>query len=182
MISKEDYEYLVNSVTNIPDFPKKGILFRDITSLVEDSKAFRLAVTAMADNFADRGYTKIMAAEARGFVFGAAMAERIGAGIVMVRKPGKLPRETISEEYILEYGSNILQCHKDSIKAGEKVLIVDDLLATGGTAIAMVNLARRLGAEVSDACFAICLKDLPGRSRLKEKSVETFSLINYEGK
>lgn len=180
-MNKEDYEYLVGSVKSIPDFPKKGIIFRDITSLVEDARAFNLAVTALAERFSGSGYNKIMAAEARGFIFGAALASRINAGVVMVRKPGKLPRETVSEEYTLEYGSNILQCHRDSVGAGDRVLVVDDLLATGGTALAMVNLARSLGAEVTEACFVICLKDLPGREKLREKSVETFSLIDYEG-
>ncbi|MBQ8707664.1 MAG: adenine phosphoribosyltransferase [Succinivibrionaceae bacterium] len=178
---KEDYDYIVGSVTSIPNFPKRGVLFRDITSLIEDAKAFNLAIDAMAEKYANSGYVKIMAAEARGFIFGAALAARIGAGIVMVRKPGKLPRETLSEEYTLEYGSSILQCHKDSIDTGDKVLIVDDLLATGGTALAMLSLARCLGADVSEACFAICLKDLPGRRLLKEHSVEAFSLIDYSG-
>ncbi len=180
-MNKEDLDYLISSVTAIPDFPKKGIIFRDITSLIEDPRAFSLAVDWMAERFSGRGYDKIMAAEARGFIFGAALAARIGAGVVMVRKPGKLPRAVVSREYNLEYGSSILECHRDSVKSGNRVLLVDDLLATGGTAVAMLELARSLGAEVTEACFAICLSDLPGRKALKDLGVESHCLIEFEG-
>lgn len=180
-MNKSDYDYLRSSVTSINDFPKPGIVFRDITSLIEDPKALRLAIRSIADHYRDQGYTKVMAAEARGFVFGSAIASELNAGLVLVRKPGKLPREVISVDYELEYGHSTLQCHKDSIKPSDKVLVVDDLLATGGTALAMICLAEQLGAKVSDAAFVIDLPELQGKEHIEAKGVKTFCLIDFEG-
>lgn len=180
-MNKTDYDYLLSSVTSIPDFPKPGIIFRDITSLIEDPRGLHIAVSSLADYYRDAGFTKIMAAEARGFVFGSAVAYELQAGLVLVRKPGKLPRDAYSVDYALEYGTGTVQCHKDSIQVGDKILIVDDLLATGGTALAMMKLAKQAGATVTDAGFVISLPELQGRERLKEQGIKTFSLIDFTG-
>lgn len=176
-----EQQYLQNSITNIQDFPKKGIIFRDITSLIEDHNAFHLAINEISQHYKDKGINKIIVPEARGFIFGAAVAAKIDAGLVLIRKPGKLPRKTIEEEYSLEYGTNKVYCHVDSISEGERLLLIDDLLATGGTAIASIKLARRLGGIVEDAAFVINLFDLKGEENLANFGVKTFSLVNFSG-
>ena len=181
-MDQKDLEYIKSSVTNIPDFPKPGIIFRDITSLIEDRKAFLLSVNAIAEHFKDRGIDKVAAPEARGFIFSAAVATELNAGLILIRKPGKLPREHIEESYDLEYGKTTIQCHVDSVAKGERVLIVDDLIATGGTAIATAHLIRKLGGVVEDAAFVINLPDLCGVDALKKEQINSFTLIDFAGK
>ena len=174
--------YLKSTITSIQDYPIKGILFRDITSLCEDHKAFALTIDMLYELFKDEKIDKVLSGEARGFVFGAPLAARLGAGFVMVRKPGKLPRATIKEEYALEYGTNELHMHEDSVKPGERVLCVDDLLATGGTMIAMCRLAQRAGAQVVKCAFVIDLADLGGCAKIKDAcGVDSVSLLDFPG-
>ncbi len=175
-------EFIKSTITSIPDYPIKGILFRDITTLCENGKAFKMVIDMLYDLFKDQKIDKILSSEARGFVFGAPLAERLGAGFVMVRKKGKLPRETIKVEYDLEYGTSELHMHTDSVKKGERVLCIDDLLATGGTMIAMCKLAQQCGAEVVKAAFVINLVDLGGYDKIKaECGVDCVSLMDFPG-
>ena len=164
-------------IRDIPDFPKPGILFKDITPLLANVDAFRSAVEAMAGGFRGRGIEVVAAPEARGFVFAAPLALAIGAGFVPIRKPGKLPHQTISLDYDLEYGRDTLQVHRDALADGRRVLLVDDVLATGGTIEACRGLIERAGAEVVAYAFAIELGFLGGRSKLEP--AEVFSLIRY---
>ncbi len=179
---KEKSAYLQGSIKSIPDFPKPGILFRDITSLCEDKKAFALSIDLLTEIFKDTRIDKIVCAEARGFVFGAPLAYRLGCGLVLVRKPGKLPRATIGESYDLEYGKNVLQINVDAIKSGERVLVLDDLLATGGTVEAMIKLVRRLQGDVVAAAFVLELFDLGAAEKLREHcQVDVVSLVKFPG-
>ena len=166
-----DMETLVRA---IPDFPIPGILFRDVTPLLYDKQAFSAAVDMMADAFKDARIDRVVAIEARGYIFGAPIAYRLGAGFVPVRKPGKLPYEKINVDYALEYGTNSLEMHKDALVKGDRVLLVDDLLATGGTAAATRQLLERLGAEVVAVAFLIELKALGGRAKLAGADVRSF--------
>lgn len=166
-------------IRSIPDFPVKGILFRDITTLVRDGEAFQDVVDAMVEHYIDTDIDVIVGIEARGWIFGAPLAYELGAGFVPVRKPSKLPAEKISVSYSLEYGANTLEMHKDALAPGTKVLLVDDLLATGGSAKAAIDLVEKLGGQVVSAAFLIELKDLRGRDRLK--GYDVFSMIQFEG-
>jgi len=168
---------LEKSIRNIPDFPKPGILFRDITTLIQDKKAFKKSIDLLVKKYRNKKIDKVVGVEARGLIFGAAVAHKIGAGFVPVRKPGKLPYETIATTYELEYGKDTLEIHKDSIVRGEKILIIDDLLATGGTVKAAIELVKQLGGKISGIGFVIELVDLHGRNKLKGYPV--FSLIKY---
>ena len=170
---------LARLIRSIPDFPVKGILFRDITTLIRDGEAFQEAVDTMVEHYIDTDIDVIVAVEARGWIFGAPLAYELGAGFVPVRKPKKLPAETVSISYSLEYGSNVLEMHKDAISAGTKVLIVDDLLATGGSAKAAVDLVEKLGGKVAGLAFLIELVDLKGRDKLK--GYDIYSMIEFEG-
>ena len=161
----------------IPDFPRKGILFRDITTLLNNKEAFRLAIDQLAELLKDLQFDYIVAAESRGFIFGGALAYKLGCGFVPVRKPGKLPAETHSHTYALEYGEDSLEIHKDAFPEGAKVLILDDLLAIGGTANAMVNLAKELKAEIVGIAFLIELVGLKGKDKIVDYPV--YSLIKY---
>ena len=165
---------LKSLVRNIPDFPKEGILFRDITPLIANPEAFRELIGQMAAILKEKKVDVIVGPEARGFIFSAALAEAMGVGLVLARKPGKLPYKTISYEYALEYGTDTLQIHEDSIQPGQRVAIVDDLLATGGTALAVAKLCEKAGGKVVDCCFVIELTDLPGREILKDYDVDTI--------
>jgi adenine phosphoribosyltransferase len=171
-----DFASLIRS---IPDFPVKGILFRDITTLIRDGEAFQDVVDAMVEHYIDTEIDVIVGIEARGWIFGAPLAYELGAGFVPVRKPTKLPAEKISVSYSLEYGTNTLEMHKDALAPGTKVLLVDDLLATGGSAKAGVELVEKLGGQVVSLAFLIELKDLKGRDRLK--GYDVFSMIQFEG-
>jgi len=165
-------------IRSIPDFPQKGILFRDITPLLADSKAFNYTIEQIVDFFKGKDIDKVAAIEARGFIIGAPIADRLGIGFVPIRKPGKLPFEVVRKEYQLEYGMSILEMHKDAIKKGEKVLMIDDLLATGGTASAASELVESVGGKIVGWGFIIILKGLKGEEKLKKYPV--FSLINFD--
>ncbi|MDZ7279188.1 adenine phosphoribosyltransferase [Pantoea eucrina] len=177
----QQLELIKNSIKSIPDYPKPGILFRDVTSLLEDPQAYAAAIAILVERYRNKGITKVVGTEARGFLFGAPVALGLGVGFVPVRKPGKLPRETIRESYELEYGTDALELHTDAIGAGDVVLVVDDLLATGGTLEATVKLIRRAGGKVKDAAFIINLFDLSGEARLNAQGVDCFSLVNFPG-
>lgn len=164
---------LKDKIRSIEDYPAEGIIFRDITTLLKDAEAFREAVDQMAAKI-DKDVDKILGIEARGFIFGAALSYKLGKGFVPVRKPGKLPHDKISEFYELEYGRDSIEIHEDAIEKGEKIVIVDDLLATGGTSEAAVKLVERLGGEVSSLVFLVELVDLNGRDKLKGINVHTI--------
>ena len=168
---------LKNHIRNIPDFPKPGVLFRDITTLLKNKKAFKQAVDELTAKFKDKKIDAVVAVEARGFILGGAIAHKLGAGFVPVRKKGKLPAATNSVTYDLEYGSDTLEMHHDAINPGEKVLIVDDLLATGGTVKAVTDLVKQIQGKIAGIVFLIELKDLKGIDKLKDYPV--FSLIKY---
>jgi len=165
-------------IREVPDFPKEGILFYDITTLLKDKLGFATLIDALSENYIGKEIDLILGMEARGFIFGPALAYRLNAGFVPVRKPGKLPAETAKVSYDLEYGSNSLEIHKDAIQKGQRVLIVDDLLATGGTAVATANLARVLGAQIAGFAFVVELDFLKGREKLAQ--YEVFSLLHYD--
>ncbi|MGP1281705.1 MAG: adenine phosphoribosyltransferase [Parasphingopyxis sp.] len=167
-------------VRTIPDFPKPGIQFRDITTLLLDPAGFATSVERLAA-MADGPIDAVAGVEARGFVFGAALAREMGAGLVLVRKRGKLPGKTLTEDYALEYGSDSLEMHHDAIPQGARILLVDDLLATGGTALAAVRLLRGAGATVGQSLFVIDLPDLGGGAKLREAGVSVESLVEFEG-
>jgi adenine phosphoribosyltransferase len=158
----------------IPDFPIPGILFRDITPLLKDKQGFRRTIDLFVERFSGRGIDHVVGIEARGYILGAPIAYAIGAGFIPVRKPGKLPYEKLREEYALEYGTNSLEIHSDAIHQGERILVVDDLLATGGTAAATARLLERLGARVEAFAFLVELTDLGGRAKLGDAEVVTF--------
>jgi adenine phosphoribosyltransferase len=164
-------------IREVPDFPKKGILFYDITTLLKDKAGYATLIDVLAERYIGKGVDLILGMEARGFIFGPALAYRLSAGFVPVRKPGKLPAATERVEYDLEYGSNILEVHKDAIEKGQRVLIVDDLLATGGTAEATAKLATQLGADIAGLAFVVELDFLKGRDKLKPYDV--YSVLHY---
>lgn len=168
-------------IRSIPDYPKPGILFRDVTTLIADPEGFSLSIEQLAVRYEAHDLDAVAGIEARGFIFGAALAIRLGVGFVPVRKPGKLPRAVIGEDYELEYGTDRLEVHVDAVDAGAKVLLVDDLIATGGTAAAGLTLLRRLGAEVAEACFVVDLPDLGGAKRLQELGCTCYALCAFEG-
>lgn len=172
----EEVMELKDTIRAIEDYPKKGVIFRDITTLLKDKEAFKKAVDEMAEKI-DKDVDKIIGIEARGFIFGAALAYKLNKGFVPVRKPGKLPWDKVSESYELEYGEDSIEIHKDAIEEGDKVVIVDDLLATGGTSKACINLVEKLKGEVSSAIFLVELEDLKGREILSGTRVE--SIIKY---
>ncbi|MFG6326822.1 MAG: adenine phosphoribosyltransferase [Lachnospiraceae bacterium] len=167
-------------VRSIPDFPEEGIIFRDVTSVLQDADGLHLAISSMEDKIRDWDFDVVVGPESRGFIFGVPIAYNLHKPFVPVRKKGKLPCETVSVEYELEYGSAVLEMHKDAIKPGQKVVIIDDLMATGGTIEAIVKLIRELGGEVTGSVFLMELKGLKGRDKLKDIRVE--SVIAYDGK
>ena len=171
-------EDLKRYVRNIPDFPKKGIMFRDITTLLKDKTAFKATVDILYEKYAKSEIEKVAAVEARGFITGAALADRLGAGFVLLRKPGKLPSETLRENYKLEYGEDGIEIHKDAITLGERILLHDDLLATGGTISAACNLVEKAGGSIVGVSFLIELAFLHGRVRLPGQNI--FSIMQYD--
>jgi adenine phosphoribosyltransferase len=171
-------EPLKRLIREVPDFPKKGILFYDITTLLKDNLGYAMLIDALSEHYLQKDIDLVLGMEARGFIFGPALAYRLNAGFVPVRKPGKLPAATARVEYDLEYGSNTLEVHRDAIQKGQRVIIVDDLLATGGTAAATVSLARSLGAEIAGLGFAVELDFLKGREKLP--GCDVFSLLHYD--
>ena len=176
-MTTEEKKEIEELIRTIPDFPEKGIVFRDITTALKDKKGLNIVIKDFTERYKDKGIDYVLGADARGFIFGAAIAYNIGAGFVPARKVGKLPAETVKIEYELEYGKNSIEIHKDSFKKGDKVLIVDDLLATGGTAAAMVKLVEMLGASIYELAFMIELEDLKGRDVLKGH--EVYSQLQY---
>ncbi|HIF9480963.1 TPA: adenine phosphoribosyltransferase [Photobacterium damselae] len=180
-MTQEKIELIQSSIKSIQDYPKPGILFRDVTSLMENPDAYRATMEVLTERYKDKGITKIIGTEARGFLFGAPLALALGVGFVPVRKPGKLPREVIAESYELEYGKDTLEIHLDAIAEGDKVLLVDDLLATGGTIEATTNLVHRLGGVVEDAAFVINLPDIGGEERLKGLGLNVYSICDFPG-
>jgi adenine phosphoribosyltransferase len=168
-------------IRTIPHYPKQGIQFRDITTLLKDPVGFRMVIDALSQHYSGKKIDKIAGIEARGFIIGAALAYKLGVGFVPVRKSGKLPAETIGHDYALEYGADRVEIHVDAISKGEQVLLVDDLIATGGTAEAAVALIRKLGGDVIGCAFVIDLPDLGGTKRLIESGIKTFSLCEFEG-
>lgn len=177
MTSSVVIDELKTAVRDVPDFPKKGILFKDITPILGDPVLFRTAIDAIAAQYTSSRISKVACVEARGFMFGPPVAYSIGAGIIPVRKRGKLPYKTVSHTYQLEYGTDTLEMHEDAVRPGERVLLVDDLLATGGTALATASLLKNRGAEVVGAAFFIELLFLKGRETLRDFDV--FSVITY---
>jgi adenine phosphoribosyltransferase len=165
-------------IASIPDYPVKGILFRDVTPLINDGAAFREAVRQLSEYAATRKIDLIASPESRGFIFGCPMATELGIGFVPVRKPNKLPRKTVSASYALEYGTNELFMHADAVKPGQRVLVVDDLLATGGTAAATAEMVEKLGGIVAGCAFVIELDGLPGRKTLEEKGYDVHVLMH----
>ena len=172
---------LKSVIRTIPDYPQPGIMFRDVTTLVENADALRFSIQQLADPFRDAGISKVAGIEARGFIFGVGVALELSAGFVPLRKPGKLPAETISEQYSLEYGTDELHMHVDAVSAGEKVLLIDDLIATGGTATAGLKLLRRTKANVIAAAFVVDLPELGGAEALGNQSVDVKALMSFEG-
>jgi adenine phosphoribosyltransferase len=173
----EKMQELKDIIRDIPDFPKKGIIFKDITTLLADAKSYQRMIDLLAHRYIGQHIDKVVGVEARGFLIGAALAYKLGAGIVLVRKPGKLPSKTIKKTYDLEYGTDTLEIHTDAFKAGDRILIADDLLATGGTTSAVVELVSGMGAEIVECCFMVELDFLNGRKRLPEGKV--FSLLHF---
>jgi adenine phosphoribosyltransferase len=169
------------AIRSIPDYPKPGIIFRDITTLLGDAVVFRQAVDELVAPYAGLGIDKIAGIEARGFILGGALAHQLSAGFVPIRKKGKLPHQTVRMAYSLEYGTDEMEIHVDAVKAGEKVILTDDLIATGGTAEGAVKLLRQLGAEIVSACFVIDLPDLGGRRKLEALGVEVRTLVEFSG-
>ncbi|MEG3768688.1 adenine phosphoribosyltransferase [Alteromonas sp. 14N.309.X.WAT.G.H12] len=174
-------EYIKSVVKSVPDYPKPGIIFRDVTSVLEDHKAFSACISLLVEKYQGMGFDKVAGTEARGFLFGAPLAIELGLGFVPVRKPNKLPREVVSETYELEYGMDTLEIHRDAIEPGDRVLLIDDLLATGGTIDASAKLIRSLGGIVEHAGFVIGLPDLGGYEKLAAVNVECFSICEFDG-
>ncbi|GLV57304.1 adenine phosphoribosyltransferase [Dictyobacter sp. S3.2.2.5] len=177
MTSTSEPVRLEDWVRDIPDFPQKGVLFKDITPLLQDPKAFHVAMDRLAAHYAGAGIEAVVGVESRGFIFGAPLAYLLNCGFVPVRKFGKLPSSTVSVEYALEYGTNVVELHTDAIKPGQRVLIVDDLLATGGTVSASIELVEKMGGHIAGIAFLVELGFLKGRERLEGHDV--FALIQY---
>jgi adenine phosphoribosyltransferase len=169
------------SIRSIPDYPKPGIMFRDITTLLGDARAFRRAVDALVQPWAGMKIDKVAGIEARGFILGGAVAHQVSAGFIPIRKKGKLPHKRVTIAYSLEYGLDEMEMHEDAVSKGERVIVVDDLIATGGTAEGAVKLLRQMGAEVLAACFVIDLPELGGADKLRKMNVPVRTLISFEG-
>jgi len=178
---EQQLQLIKESIATIPDYPKEGVLFRDITTLLNNPAAYQATIDLLVEHYKDKDVTKIVGTEARGFLFGAPVALRLGVGFVPVRKKGKLPREVLSMTYDLEYGTDTLEIHRDSIQPEDNVLVIDDLLATGGTVEATVRMIKQLGANIVDAAFIISLPDLGGVERLAAEGVNSFSLVEFPG-
>ncbi len=176
-----DLNDLKNLVRTIPDYPKEGIMFRDVTTLLGHPQGFKACLEHLAQPYQNMSIDVVAGIEARGFILGGAMADRLGIGFVPIRKKGKLPWKTIGQDYELEYGVDVVEIHEDAIKPGERVLLVDDLIATGGTAEAAAKLIRHSQGELLGACFVIDLPDLGGTERLEKHNIACHTLIEFEG-
>ena len=179
-MTMNELDYVRSTVRQVPDFPRPGILFLDITTATKDAKAMNLMIEFLVEKFKDEKIDYVAGIESRGFIFGAPLACRLNAGFVPIRKPNKLPADTIKESYSLEYGTDTIEMHADAVKEGDRVLVIDDLLATGGTAVAACNLVRKVGAEVVAAAFIIELDPLKGREKIEAKGVSVVSMLNYD--
>ena len=179
-MTMNELEYVRSTVRQVPDFPKPGILFLDITTATKDAKAMNLMIDFLYEKFKDEKIDYVAGIESRGFIFGAPLACRLNAGFVPIRKPNKLPANTIKESYSLEYGTDTIEMHADAVKEGDRVLVIDDLLATGGTAVAACNLVKKVGANVVAAAFIIELDPLKGREKIESKGVKVVSMLNYD--
>ena len=172
---------LKNYIRSIPDYPKKGILFRDITTLIKDTKAFNYTIDKMGEMIKNLNFDSVVAIESRGFIFASVLAYKLSKSLILIRKKNKLPADTYSEDFELEYGKATIEIHKDSIKKNDKVIIIDDLIATGGTAKAAAKLVEKSGGKIESFIFVINLFDLGGKDLLKKKSYKTLSLIDFPG-
>ena len=179
-MTMSDLDYVRSTVREVPDFPKPGILFLDITTATKDAKAMNLMIDFLYEKFKDEKVDYVAGIESRGFIFGAPLACRLNAGFVPIRKPNKLPADTVKESYSLEYGTDTIEMHADAIKEGDRVLVIDDLLATGGTAVAACNLVKKVGGEVVAASFIIELDPLKGREKIEANGVKVVSMLNYD--
>ena len=180
MTDVNNFQYVREHVREVPNFPKKGILFLDVTTIVKDAKAFNMCIDFLYEKFKDENIDYVAGIESRGFIFGAPLACKLNAGFVTVRKPNKLPADTIKETYDLEYGTDTIEMHADAVKAGDRVLVIDDLLATGGTAAAACNLVKKAGADVVASAFIIELDPLKGREKIEASGVNVVSMLNYD--
>lgn len=180
-MTEDDLDLLRGSIRTIPDYPKPGIQFRDITTLLSQPEALSLAVKGLVEPFRSAGITAVVGIEARGFILGGAAAYEMGVGFVPMRKRGKLPFDVIGQDYELEYGTDRLEMHVDAVTASDQILLIDDLIATGGTAVAAIDLLQLGGAQVTSAAFVIDLPDLGGLERVRAKGVDTFGLIAFDG-
>ena len=172
---------LKSLIRSIPDYPKAGIIFRDITTLIADGPGFRQAVRELAEPYQGQPIGKVAGIEARGFIFGGAIADLLGVGFVPIRKKGKLPGDVVGQDYELEYGIDRIEMHDDAVLPGERVLLIDDLIATGGTALAAMDLIHRVGGDIVAAAFVIDLPELGGTKALKEKGLDVHCLVEFEG-
>jgi adenine phosphoribosyltransferase len=172
---------IASLIRTIPHYPRPGVMFRDITTLLKDPVGFRLTINDLARRYQGQGIDKVAAIESRGFIVGAPLAFALGAGFVPLRKKGKLPAQTVGRDYELEYGADRVEMHVDALAAGERVLLVDDLIATGGTAQAACKLIESVGAVVAECCFVIDLPELGGRARLEEEGYGVHALVQFEG-
>ncbi|MBW2966548.1 adenine phosphoribosyltransferase [Candidatus Woesearchaeota archaeon] len=170
-----------SKIRTVPHWPKQGIMFRDITTLLKDKEGYNHMIDLLVERYKDMKVDVVAGIESRGFITGSVLAHRLGVGFVPIRKPGKLPAETVSEEYELEYGKDKIEVHTDAINKGDKVLLVDDLVATSGTAVAAANLIKKLGGEIVECSFIVELPDLKGREKLEKKGLKVFSLVQFEG-
>lgn len=174
-------ELVKSKIRTIPNWPKDGIMFRDITTLLKDKEGFNHMINLFVDRYKDMDIDAIAGIESRGFITGSVLANKLGVGFIPIRKPGKLPGETVSEEYELEYGKDKVEIHKDAIKQGDKVLLCDDLVATGGTCTAAANLIKKLGGEVIECSFIVDLPDIGGKKKLLDAGYKVFNLVEFEG-
>ena len=180
MTDVDNFQYVREHVRTVPDFPKKGIMFLDITTATKDAKSMQYMIDFLYETFKNEKIDYVAGIESRGFIFGAPLAYKLNAGFIPIRKPNKLPAETIKETYSLEYGTDTIEMHADALKSEDKVLIIDDLLATGGTAVAACNLVKKVGAEPVAAAFIIELNPLKGREKIEAAGVKVVSMLDYD--
>ena len=180
MTDVDNFQYVRENVRIVPDFPKKGIMFLDITTATKDAKSMQYMIDFLYETFKNEKIDYVAGIESRGFIFGAPLAYKLNAGFIPIRKPNKLPAETVKETYSLEYGTDTIEMHADALKSGDKVLIIDDLLATGGTAVAACNLVKKVGAEPVAAAFIIELNPLKGREKIEAAGVKVVSMLDYD--
>lgn len=178
---QNNLDYIKEQIRTIPNFPKPGIMFRDITTLFKDPRGLKEVIQFFSERHKDSGISTVVGIEARGFILGSALAYEMGIGFVPLRKKGKLPGKTISASYQLEYGEDTIEIHDDALSRGERVLLIDDLIATGGTALAAIELLSKVGAVIKEAMFVIDLPELKGKNKIKNKGIPVFNLIDFEG-